>query len=207
MPPAADKRPIACRLPAATEIERRIILSPITGCGIIQTMIHVYTGDGKGKTTAAVGLAVRHAGAGKTVLFVQFMKCMPTGELAALGQLSGITVLRNACRHGFSFAMTEEERAMVTASHNANLRRAAEAARTGACSLIVLDEVTSAYALDLIDRAAVDALIDGAAETELVLTGRDPAKHMLDAADYVTQMTLVKHPYTRGVHARKGIEY
>ena len=170
-------------------------------------MIHVYTGDGKGKTTAAVGLAVRHAGAGKPVLFVQFMKCTPTGELAALEQLNGVTVLRNACRHGFSFAMTQEERAMVTASHNANLSRAAEAARTGACSLLVLDEVTSAYALGLIDRAAVDALIDSAAETELVLTGREPTEHMLGAADYVTQMTLVKHPYARGVGARKGIEY
>ncbi len=170
-------------------------------------MIHVYCGDGKGKTTAAVGLTVRHAGSGGRVLFVQFMKCTPTGEVTAMEQLPNITVLRNTVRHGFSFNMSDKERAAVTACHNGNLAVALEAARAHAYSLIVLDEVASAYALSLIDRDAVDRLIGIAGETELVLTGRDPAQSMLDAADYVTEMKLVKHPYTRGVQARKGVEY
>ncbi|MEG1523932.1 MAG: cob(I)yrinic acid a,c-diamide adenosyltransferase [Clostridia bacterium] len=170
-------------------------------------MIHVYMGDGKGKTTAAIGLAVRHAGSGGRVLFVQFMKCMDTGELHVFDQLEAITVLRNTCRHGFSFAMTDQERMLVTAAHNENLAKASTACRSGRCTLLVLDEIASAYALNLIDRDAVDALVDAADMPELVLTGRDPSAHMLERADYITEMKLIRHPYTIGIQARRGIEF
>lgn len=171
-------------------------------------MIHVYTGDGKGKTTAAVGLAVRHAGTGGSVLFVQFLKCTPSGEITAFASIPGVTVLRNDIRHGFTFNMSDADKARVTASHDANLACAVETVRAGGCTMLVLDEITSAYALDLIDRAAVDALLDDLPDAvELVLTGREPSRHMLDAADYVTEMKLIKHPYTRGVQARRGVEF
>ena len=170
-------------------------------------MIHVYCGDGKGKTTAAVGLAVRHAGCGGRVLFVQFMKCPPTGEIPCLEELPGITVLRNTCHHGFSFAMTEEERASVRQNHDQNLEKARQAVKDGACTLLVLDEAASAYELELLDREALQALVREIGGVELVLTGRNPAPFMLDAADYVTEMKALKHPYSRGISARKGVEY
>ena len=172
-------------------------------------MIHLYYGDGKGKTTAAIGLAVRHAGAGGNVLLVQFLKSGETGELKALSQIPEITVLRNEFAHGFAFKMTEAERARVTAAHNANLVQAAEALEQGTCTLLVLDEIAPACELALIDREAVDALIRRAKElgTELVLTGRNPSQQMMAAADYVTQMRCVRHPYQQGTAARKGVEY
>lgn len=171
-------------------------------------MIHVYCGEGKGKTTAAIGLAVRHAGSGGKVLFVQFMKCSDTGELHAFEKIPQITVLRNLCKHGFSFSMTDEEKAIVTASHNQNLVSAWGAVQSGACTMLVLDEIASAYDLNLINREQVDSLIDRIGTVELILTGRNPSQHMLEKADYITEMKSVRHPYqTNGTKARKGIEF
>ena len=170
-------------------------------------MIHVYCGDGKGKTTAAVGLAVRHAGCGGRVLFVQFLKCMPTGELAAFEKLEGITVLRNSRLHGFSNRMDASEKAMVRAMHDENLQKAAEALKTGEYTMVVLDEICAACQLALVNQDAVNALMDGAGATELVLTGRNPSPYMLEKADYITEMKLIRHPYSKGIGARKGVEY
>ena len=92
-------------------------------------LIHLYTGEGKGKTTAAVGLAVRAAGAGKRVMFLQFMKGRDTGELHALDQLPGIEILRSKKDFGFYFQMTEEQKEELTRIHNELLEQAVERAR------------------------------------------------------------------------------
>ena len=172
-------------------------------------MIHLYTGEGKGKTTAAVGLAVRHLGSGGTLAFVQFLKSSPSGEIAVLESLPRATVLRNREQHGFAIHMSEEQKQRVTAAHNENLSKAQEMVRHRSISMLVLDELCAAYALELIDRNAVDALIESAkaADIELVITGRDPAPGFVDAADYITEMRLLRHPYEKGVPARRGIEY
>ena len=167
--------------------------------------IHIYTGDGKGKTTAAMGLAVRAAGWGKRVLVIQFLKGGPTGELAALEALE-IPVRRNRREYGFFSTLSEAERKALIAEQNQMLNSVSDA--LGQYDLIVLDELICAYNLGAVDRDLADALVAGGPyETELVLTGRDAPQSWIEKADYVTEMGCVKHPYDRGAEARQGIEF
>ncbi len=169
-------------------------------------MIHVYCGDGKGKTTAALGLICRHVGCGGTAVLAQFLKSLPTGELLSLKKL-GVPVYRNELPHGFFPQMDASTKASVRRMHAHTLAEVSRLARENACSLLVLDELCAAMTLDLIDRDPVLSLLDDHGETELVITGRDPDQALLARADYVTEMKLVKHPYEKGVSARRGIEY
>ena len=169
-------------------------------------MIHVYCGDGKGKTTAALGLIARHVGAGGKAVLAQFLKSLPTGELATLEKLS-VPVYRNELPHGFFPNMSKEIQESVLDMHNRTLAEVTQLALTNECSLLVLDELNAALSLGLIDREAVFALLNDHGKAELVITGRDPCEEVLSQADYVTEMKLIKHPYEKGVKARKGIEY
>ncbi|MDR1096113.1 MAG: cob(I)yrinic acid a,c-diamide adenosyltransferase [Spirochaetaceae bacterium] len=167
-------------------------------------MVHVYTGEGKGKSTAAVGLAVRAAGRGRRVVIVQFLKGSETGELAVLRRIPHVTLLRNARNYGFFPFASGDSRAALCGENTANLA----AALAMDCDMLVLDEVCAAYNLGAVDRAAVDALLLNPGQNrELVLTGRDAPEHFLRAADYVSEIRKVKHPYDAGVAAREGIEY
>jgi cob(I)alamin adenosyltransferase len=167
-------------------------------------MIHIYTGEGKGKSTAAVGLAVRAAGRGKRVVIVQFLKGSETGELAALRHIPNITLLRNSRNYGFFHSASGDGRAAMRGENTANL----EAALAIPCDMLILDEVCAAYNLGAVDRAAVDALVLNPAQNrELVLTGRDAPEHFVKAADYVSEIRKVKHPFDTGIAAREGIEY
>ena len=167
-------------------------------------MIHLYTGEGKGKTTAAVGLAIRVAGRGKKVVIVQFLKGRDTGELHSLGLIPNITVIRNNEAKGFFHTVPPEIRLKIIKENNDNIRKALALPY----ELIVLDEVCAAYELEAVDRKAVDDLLCGfSPEKELVLTGRNPPRHFCDAADYISEIHKVKHPFDRGVPAREGIEY
>jgi len=170
-------------------------------------MIHVYTEYGKGKTTAAVGLAIRHAGTGGHVVFVQFLKSTASGEITVLENNPNITVLRNQVKHGFSFSMTEEQKQVVTKEHNKNLSAALDLMAQQPVTMLILDELCAAYTLGLVDQDAVDKLITNPGKVELVITGRDPTDNILQAADYITEMKLVRHPYEKGVPARKGVEF
>ena len=169
-------------------------------------MIHLYCGDGKGKTTAALGLVCRHVGAGGKAVLAQFLKSTPTGELATLKTL-GVPVYRNELPHGFFPNMSEDMQIKVREMHDHTLAEVTQLARANACSLLVLDELCAALSLGLIDREKVLELLDEHGKAELVITGRDPDPALLERADYVTEMKLVKHPYEKGVLARKGIEY
>lgn len=169
--------------------------------------IHLYCGDGKGKTTAALGLAIRALGSGFRVVFVQFLKSHATGELISLERLPDITVLRGKEGTSFSFAMSEEEKKKTALHHTENLKKAIELAVSGNCDMLILDEAVGAYNRNLIDRALLEDFIRNKPDTlELVLTGRDPAQWMADCADYVSEIRKVKHPYDRGIPARVGIE-
>lgn len=169
-------------------------------------MIHLYCGDGKGKTTAALGLIVRHAGSGGRPVLAQFLKSAPTGELASLKTL-GVPVYRNDLPHGFFPSMTEETKAAVTALHNRTLAEVTRLVRTHACTLLVLDELCAALSLRLIDSQAVFSLLDDPCGTEIVVTGRDPSDDLVSRADYITEMKLIRHPYQKCVKARTGIEF
>lgn len=169
-------------------------------------MIHLYCGDGKGKTTASLGLVVRHIGGGGKAIFAQFLKSNPTGELAGLEKLN-VPVYRNTLPHGFFPSMDNDMKARVTEMHNATLRTVTQLARENECSLLVLDELCAALSLNLIDHESVTALLEDHGDAELVITGRNPSEELLEAADYITEMKLIKHPFTKGVKARKGIEF
>lgn len=169
-------------------------------------LVQVYTGDGKGKTTAGVGLAVRASGAGLDVAFVQFVKGGPrSAELGVLESL-GVDVSRPAqASTGLLGAgpTDEDHRAAGEA-----WRIAAEAIASGRYDLIVLDEACVALAYDFIDMAPLlDALASRPAHVEVVLTGRGAPGELTDVADLVTEMVARKHPFDQGVPARRGIEF
>lgn len=172
-----------------------------TGC------IHIYCGEGKGKTTAAIGLCVRAAGAGRRVALVQFLKSAATGELAPLGAL-GVQVLRGKDGTAFSFQMTDEQKQASRRIHDANLQTAMGLVRSGAVDLLVLDEAVGACRRGLLEEAVLMALVRQKPQAlELVLTGRNPPEWMLECADYVSEFRKIKHPYEQGIPARKGIEF
>ena len=168
-------------------------------------LIHLYTGGGKGKTTAAVGLAVRFAGAGGPVVFAQFLKGRPSAEVEPLRRL-GVAVLRDESSTRFVFEISEAEKVAYRKSQSALLAAACAAAQPG--GLLVLDEICAAVSTGMVDEAAVLACIAARpARCELALTGRDAPASFWDAADYITEMLPRRHPYDTGMPARRGIEY
>ena len=170
-------------------------------------LIHLYTGDGKGKTTAALGLALRFAGHEKKVIIVQLSKGRATGELKSLALLPPVTVLRNTRDYGFWKTMTPEQRSACRAENNANLQTALRAAESGSCDLLVLDEVTSAFENEAADPSLIMKLItEKPPALELALTGRSAPPFMLAAADYISEIKCLRHPYEKGVPAREGAE-
>lgn len=169
-------------------------------------MIHLYCGDGKGKTTCAMGLALRCAGWGGRVAVAQFLKNSGCGERSALAELERVTVLPVPEIRGFVFQMTEEEKRELAESMTALFERAADMVRRGECDMLVLDELCGAIATGMVTLERVTAFLDEAHTAEIVLTGRDPAQLLIDRADYVTEMRKIKHPYDMGIPPRKGID-
>ena len=171
-------------------------------------MLHVYYGDGKGKTTAAIGLAVRALGCGRTVCLVQFLKGRGTGEVDFLEKTSGITILRGKTAACFTFQMNEAQKAECAVRQAEIFAEGMAMARQGRCDLLILDEVLDAARLGFLREDALRKLTGEAAPAaEVVVTGRGPAPWLLEAADYVTHMVKEKHPYDRGIAARRGVEY
>ena len=171
-------------------------------------LIHVYCGDGKGKTTAAVGLGIRACGRGKRVLLVQFLKGGGSGELNVLGGVPGFRVLPNPERMEFTFRMGEAERAEAAKLCGSRFKKAAEAAEAGGCDLLILDEVLNAVGAGMLPEEALLAFLKNKpGPLEIVLTGRGPSPQVLKLADYVSEIKKIKHPFDRGVPAREGIEF
>ncbi len=166
-------------------------------------MLQIYCGDGKGKTTAAVGLCVRAAGAGMRVCFAQFMKGGESGELVPLGSLQNVTIMRPERNFGFFKNLSEQEKLSLSEIHNSLLQRAF----SGEFEMIILDEFNCAYSYNLLDRELAKSLILNSPEKEIILTGREPAEVFLERADYISEIKCVKHPYQKGISARKGIEF
>lgn len=170
-------------------------------------LIHIYCGDGKGKTTAAVGLAVRCAGRGNKVLLVQFLKSRDSGELYSLAKLPEIEVMRGKESKKFTFQMNDEEKHALLLEHNKMFDAVQEKIKTGSYALLVLDEVIGAINAKVFEKERlVDFLRNKPENLEVVLTGRNPALELLELADYVSEMRKIKHPMDRGIMAREGIE-
>lgn len=186
-----------------------------------ESMIEIYCGDGKGKTTAAAGLALRAVGNHIPVLFVQFMKDGSSGEIRMLRELSGVTVCGPSVFYGFTKAMNDRQKEEMKAQYEALLGMVSEALKErkqmrlkadlkkGADIdlVVVLDEVIHACNRHLLGEDALLRLMaECPAGTELVLTGRNPSKRLLEKADYISEIRKERHPFDQGVPARKGIE-
>ena len=169
-------------------------------------MIHLYCGEGKGKTTAAMGLALRMAGRGRRVVIAQFLKGADSGERLALAQLPHIILLEVPEQIKFTFAMDETERRQAAADCQALLDRAAALAAEPDCAMVVLDEVCAALATGLLPLSPLLELLDRPGP-EFVLTGRDPHPELEARAHYITCCQKVRHPYEGGTPARSGVEF
>ena len=170
--------------------------------------IHIYYGNGKGKTTCAMGLAVRAAGCGKKVLIIQFMKTGRSSEIAVLESLPGIEIMDAPRMKKFSFRMTDEEKQEMLAADNAVLGEISEKVAGGDYDLLIMDETLGSCHKGFLDeQLLIDFLKNKPEHLEVVMTGRHPDDTLMDIADYVTEMHKVKHPYDQGIMARRGIEF
>lgn len=167
--------------------------------------VQLYTGDGKGKTTAAFGLALRAAGHGKRVFIAQFMKGRMYGELQAVSAIPNIAVVQ----FGWEACIRRED---VSEFHIQRTRQGLdscnERAKCGRYDVLVLDEILVAQWFGLVGLEDLAGFIARHRHhAELVLTGRRAAPELVELADLVTEMACVKHPFDSGVPAREGIEY
>ena len=166
--------------------------------------VQIYTGNGKGKTTAAIGLAIRAAGAGLKVFIAQFLKRGKYSEIKTLHKFSDLISIE---QYGLGRFIKGEPNQDEVDAAQAGLERLEIVLRSGKYDLIIIEEGNVATACGLIDiQRLLDLITAKTNETELVITGRDAAPAIMDAADLVTEMIEIKHYYQKGVTARKGIE-
>ncbi len=173
-------------------------------------MIQVYTGTGKGKTTASIGQLIRHIGYGNSAIYAQFLKTTTTGEVEFFikNSTENVLILRNSKAFPFSNKMHVEQKIEITKIHNEILHKSIMNFNNQEYSLLVLDEIISTYNLELIDKKlVVDFLKSFPKEKEVILTGRDCPQEFLNIADYISDINSIRNPFDSGVIARKGIEY
>lgn len=170
-------------------------------------LIHIYCGDGKGKTTAALGIVLRAVSAKNKVLFVQFLKDGNSSELKTLSKFSNVKIITGKGVDGFTFTMTDKEKEIVKKIHNNHLTEAIDICKNNNIGVLVLDEIIGAINLKLVDyNILLDFLKNKPENLEVIMTGRDPNKELIDIADYVSEVKKIKHPYDKGIEARVGID-
>ncbi len=172
--------------------------------GYRQGLVIVNTGDGKGKTTAALGLAMRAIGHGMRARFIQFIKSAETGEHLMAREL-GDALTIDAMGSGFVIGEWQPED--IAAAREA-WQAACDTVDAGDCELLVLDEITYVVNAGVVSEEEVTDLLSRKPDSmTIVLTGREASDGLIAAADLVTEMRCVKHPYERGVKAQKGMEF
>jgi len=172
-------------------------------------LIQVYTGTGKGKTTAAIGAGIRAVGQGLRVHMIQFLKggdnFPPYGEVRALEQIPQFTLEQYGPGHFVNpHAISDDDREIV----RRGLQRAREILHSGNYDIVILDEINVVLQFGIVELETVLDLLDKRANgTEVILTGRGASKGLINHADLVSQIQEIKHPFTKGIKARMGIEY
>jgi cob(I)alamin adenosyltransferase len=170
-------------------------------------LVHIYYGDGKGKTTTGMGLCVRAAGYGYRVLIYQFMKNNKTSERKILEQVPNITLENGLETEKFSFQMTPEEKQERRAFYGEQFQKMTEKAVKEQYDLLFLDETIYTITAGLLDEELVLKFLREKPENlEVILTGNTPSPQLIELADYVSEIKKVKHPFDKGQRARKGIE-
>ena len=171
-------------------------------------MKHIYYGDGKGKTTAAIGLAVRAAGSKMKVLFVQFLKTEFSGERHILSHTENVTLTFCPLELKFTFDMDDKEKAQAAKIFKGIFDNAVTTALTEKYDMVVLDEVFEAINAHMLSESEVYEFITNAPSSmKIVMTGHNPPQKFMDCADYITEFKKIKHPYDRGITGRIGIEF
>ena len=167
--------------------------------------VHIYTGNGKGKTTASLGLALRAFGAGKKVFIAQFAKTGESAEIQIIKErLPEITVKQYGLDH---FIVGDPGDDDITVAKQ-GLAEVSDVVASGKYDLIILDEINIALYYNLIKlRDVKELILNRPSKIEMVLTGRNAEEELIELADLVTEMREIKHYYSKGVAARKGIEY
>lgn len=169
--------------------------------------VHLYCGNGKGKTTTGMGLCVRAAGYGYKVLIYQFMKNNDTSERNSLALIPGITVVDGLPQEKFSFQMTDEEKKERRAYYESQFAMITQKAAEENYDVLFMDELVYTIRAGLFnEQLLLDFLKNRPARLEVILTGRDPSPALIDACDYVSEICKIKHPFDQGLPARKGIE-
>ena len=172
-----------------------------TGC------IHIYCGDGKGKTTTGMGLCVRAAGYGYRVLIYQFMKNNSTSERKILENVPNIRIVDALECEKFSFQMTEEEKKERKEFYENQFRMLTKMACEEAFDVVFFDELIYTIGAGLFsENLLLDFLKNKPKELEVILTGQGPSSNLIEAADYVSEIRKIKHPFDKGMPSRKGIE-
>lgn len=169
-------------------------------------LVQVYTGDGKGKTTAALGLAIRAAGRDLDIYIGQFMKGTEYGEQIALKKLDERITLEQFGKEGLHVTETPSEEDIEMAEKG--LEKIKEAMVAEEFDIVIADEICVAYHFGMLSLDDLVKLVEDKPEgVELVLTGRKAPTEMIELADLVTEMKEIKHPYQEGIEAREGIEF
>lgn len=166
-------------------------------------MIHVYTGDGKGKTTAAIGLTIRAIGNGFRVLFVQFIKEAYAGEIEIFRKFPELIEIY-MCSTGFVYEKPKQFQIEIVREC---VKEIEEKLKKDRYDIVVFDELCVALSSGLLSREDAKRLIHFSDKTELIITGRNAPDWLIEQADLVTEMKKIKHYFDRGIKARKGIEY
>lgn len=167
-------------------------------------LIHVYYGEGKGKTTSAIGLALRSIYAGKKVVIAQFLKDGKSSEILALKENFDVTIITSDSLSKFTWEMDENELKTTIEINNSIFVQSV----FSKADVLILDELCSVCTASLIDIEIIENFIKTKPlDMEIIITGREPQDFMLDYADYITEMKKIKHPFDKGITARQGIEY
>ncbi|MDD2361402.1 MAG: cob(I)yrinic acid a,c-diamide adenosyltransferase [Oscillospiraceae bacterium] len=168
-------------------------------------LIHLYCGDGKGKTTAAMGLCLRAAGQGLSVGIAQFLKPGNSGELNILEHIPNVVIYPFIKSVKFTVAMTDEERNQASEFYTALFTEIKKSAVN--LDVLLLDEVVSAVTEKILDAELLyDFLQNRPQGLEVIITGRNPPDRLMDMADYISEIKMIRHPYEKGIKARPGIE-
>lgn len=174
-------------------------------------MIHFYYGDGKGKTSAAIGAAVRFSGAGGKVLLFQFLKGNRSSERKALGQMENFKILNGPEKMKFVFQMTPEEKKQMAEYYRNKLKELQGIVKNEDIGMLVLDEAGDSIGCGLLTEQEIldflQDIMELTGDREIILTGHQPVQALMDKCDYITCMEKKRHPYEQGKEARRGIEY
>lgn len=172
-------------------------------------LIQVYTGEGKGKTTAAIGQGIRAVGRGNIVYMVQFLKSGHTGELDTVKRLEpDFKIFRFERPRGFVWTLSQQQIDELKEDIRKALDFIKSVFDSRECDMLIMDEIMGVMGNKLIDTAEVAELLKNKPESmEILLTGRNVPNEIFEIADYVSDIKCNKHPYDKGIQAREGIEY